>query len=162
MDVSLEASWMSFSRETVGTGLTRPYKILYRVESFVESAILILEQLREKPVCSSQERKFAMILERCTQRIIGTVDEAFAVEKEFDALEAKMGNVPPKRRYYATYGSLPLGTFVWEREWESMAALEAYQAITMSDPEWAVMFGKAEKIFADFHSELFYKIEMPA
>jgi hypothetical protein len=102
-----------------------------------------------------------MILERCTQKIIGTVEEAYAIEKEFDALEAKMGNVPPKRRYYATYGSLPLGTFVWEREWESMAALEAYQTKMMVDPEWASTQERAEKIFADFHSELFYKIVMP-
>ncbi len=102
-----------------------------------------------------------MILERCAQKVIGTFEEALALEKEFDALEAKMGNVPPKRRYYAAYGSLPSGTFVWEREWESMAALEAYQAKTMNDPEWATTLGKAEKIFADFHFELFYKIDMP-
>jgi hypothetical protein len=39
-----------------------------------------------------------MVMERCTQQIIGTFEEVSAVEKEFDALEAKMGHVPTKRR----------------------------------------------------------------
>jgi len=102
-----------------------------------------------------------MIMERYTQNVIGTYDEMVAIEKEFDALEAKIGNVPHKRRYYAYYGSLPLGTFVWEREWESLAALEAYHVITMNDPDWAATTEKAGKIYADFHSELYWVIPFP-
>jgi hypothetical protein len=115
----------------------------------------------EELVSKIQERSFAMILERYTQNVIGTYDEMVAIEKVFDALEAKLGNVPPKRRYYAYYGSLPLGTFIWEREWESLAALGAYHSITMNDPEWAATTEKAGKIYADFHSELYWVIPFP-
>jgi hypothetical protein len=100
-------------------------------------------------------RRLPMILERCTQTVVGKHEDMLAAEKTFDELEAKMGNVPPKRRYWAGYGSLPFGTMVWEREWESMAALEAYQAKTMADPEWVVMWKDIHKIFADIPMELY-------
>jgi hypothetical protein len=97
-----------------------------------------------------------MIMERCTQKVIGSFDEVYAIEKEFDELEAKMGNVPAKRRYWAGYGALPFTEMVWERDWESMAALEAYNDITMKDPEWEKMFPKAAKIFGEAHRELYF------
>jgi hypothetical protein len=96
-----------------------------------------------------------MVMERCTQKVIGSYDEAVAIEKEFEALETKMGNVPTKRRYYAMYSGLLNSTYVWERDWESLAALEAYSIKTMNDPEWAAVIAKAAKIFADSHFEIF-------
>ena len=97
-----------------------------------------------------------MILERCTQTVVGRYEDMLATEKKFDELEAKMDNVPLKRRYWAGYGSLPLETMVWERDWESMAALEAYNVKTMADPEWMVMFENNAKIFTNVHRELYF------
>jgi hypothetical protein len=97
-----------------------------------------------------------MIMERCMQQVIGSFEAVESIEKEFDALEAKMGNVPAKRRYWAMYGSLPFTTMVWERDWESMAVLEAYNNKTMADPEWAPMFEKAGKVFGESHRELYF------
>jgi hypothetical protein len=99
------------------------------------------------------------ILERCTQNVIAKEEDMIALEKKFDALEAKMGHVPPKRRYYAMYGALPAGTMVWEREWENMAAIEAYNDKAMNSPEWASAFQEAAKVFADTHFELFWKMD---
>lgn len=67
------------------------------------------------------------VIERMTQKVRpGKWDDVAALEREWDAAEAKQGNVPQKRRYFSGYGSQPMGTFVWEREWESMAALESH------------------------------------
>jgi hypothetical protein len=45
---------------------------------------------------------------------------------------------------------------VWERDWENMAALEAYNDKTMmNDPEWDAMFTKVGKIYGESHRELY-------
>lgn len=97
-----------------------------------------------------------MIMERCTQEVIGSWEDVKAIENEFDALEAKMGNVPTKRRYWSTYAGLPFATMVWERDWESLADLETYNNKTMNDPEWSPMFDKAGKVFGTSHRELYW------
>jgi hypothetical protein len=96
-----------------------------------------------------------MIMERCVQRIVSSYEDAVAMEKEFDALEAKMGNVPPKRRYYVLYGSLPQTMYVWERDWESMAALEAFLKKQEGDPEWDALFAKVTNFLTDFQRDLY-------
>ena len=102
-----------------------------------------------------------MIMERCTQKIVGTYEQAVALEKKFDALEAKMGNVPPKRRYTAWYGGLPVWTFIWERDWENLAAIEAYTKAIWEDPEGREMLTSTEKVFADSQFELFDVFTLP-
>jgi hypothetical protein len=103
-----------------------------------------------------------MLVERCTQKVIGTYDEAVALEKKFDALEAKIGNVPPKRRYMVRYARYPANTFIWEREWESMAAIAAYQAKAGGDdPGWAEAYAEAAKVLADSTFELFELFDLP-
>ena len=37
-----------------------------------------------------------MVMERCIQTVVGTYEEVKAIENEFDALEAKFGNVSEK------------------------------------------------------------------
>ena len=101
-----------------------------------------------------------MVMQRCFQQIIGTYEEAIALEKEFAALEAKMVNVPEKRRYFAYFGALPLGTMVWERDWESLAALEVYSQQTGEGPEWAALFQKAGHVFADTHFEIYMPMDL--
>ncbi len=103
-----------------------------------------------------------MFVERCTQKVIGTYEEAVALEKKFDVLEAKIGNVPPKRRYTIVYGGYPANTFIWEREWESLSALESYRAkTTFDDPGWAEAFQEAGKILADSTFELYELFNLP-
>ena len=97
-----------------------------------------------------------MILERRSHKFIGKDEDLVALEKKYDDLEAKMSNVPPKRRYWAGYGALTYGAFVWEREWESLAAMEAYYTLTMNDPEWSAAGQGSSKLFGDVQSELYF------
>ena len=96
------------------------------------------------------------ILERCTQRVkSGKFNEFIAMEKKFDAAEVKLGNVPPKKRFWIRYGGRPSDTYVWEREWENMEALEANAARIWNDPEWNLLLEEAAEIFFDGQSELY-------
>ena len=97
------------------------------------------------------------VVERCTQRVKpGKFNEFIALEKKFDAAEAKLGNVPPKRRYWAAHSGLYNDTNIWEREWDSMADIEAYNKKTMDNPEWEPLFKEAGEVFFDGRFELFY------
>ena len=96
------------------------------------------------------------ILERCHQRVKGKFQEFIALEKKFDAAEEKLGNVPPKRRYWSHYSGLPNDTYVWEREWENQAALDAYGAKIWNNPEWDKLTEEAGKVFFDGYFELYY------
>jgi hypothetical protein len=102
-----------------------------------------------------------MYMERCTQKVIGSYEQAVALEKKYDALEAKLGNVPPKRRYTAWYSGLPLWTFIWERDWESLTAIENYYKAIWEDPEWVETMTSTDKVFGDAHFELFDVFTLP-
>ena len=66
------------------------------------------------------------ILERLSFRVINEQwDAVMAQEKKWEALEVKAGGFPKKRRYRAISGALSNDTFVFEREWENLAAIEA-------------------------------------
>lgn len=77
------------------------------------------------------------VIERKVQKIRpGKWNDVGALERAWDDIEARQGNVPKKRRQLVVYGSTPTGTFIWEREWESMAALEAHW-LRQNPPELA-------------------------
>jgi hypothetical protein len=96
------------------------------------------------------------VMERCSQSVLtSNNDEVLAIEKKFDALEAKMEGAPQKRRYWAGYGGLVAGTMVWEREWDSMASIEAYFEKTFTDAEWVATTAEASKIYGPPHFELY-------
>jgi hypothetical protein len=103
-----------------------------------------------------------MLVERCTQKVIGSYPDVVALEKKFEALETKIGNVPKKRRLMPRYAGVPVDTMIWEREWESLSAIEAYQAkANNDDPEWDEAYSQAPKVFTDFKFELFEVITLP-
>jgi len=66
-------------------------------------------------------------------------DDMIALEKRWDAFEARLGGFPAKRRYRTVCGGPGPSTWVWEREWESFAAMEAAYERAMAKPEWAAL-----------------------
>ena len=68
------------------------------------------------------------IIERRVMKLHGTFEAFQEQEKRFEALEKRLGGLLPKKHYRLFSGSEDSGTIVWEREWESFAAMEtAYE-----------------------------------
>jgi hypothetical protein len=99
------------------------------------------------------------VIERMTQKIRpGKWEEAAALERAWDAVEVKQGNVPKKRRYLSAYSGQPMGMFVWEREWDSMSALE--QHWQRADPpklvkEIKALTARSDAVFEYIRMELY-------
>ena len=80
------------------------------------------------------------ILERHIRKVLDDRwDDTLALEKRWDAFEERLGGFPAKRRYRMIYGGLGVSTWVWERQWESFAALEAGYDRAMADPEYIAL-----------------------
>ena len=94
------------------------------------------------------------VLERLTQQIYTTkwpdLDE---LDKKYDAVESKHG-YPPKRRYRLFVGGGSTNTLVIEREWESLAAMEAAYEKAFVDPEWQAVSAEAADIVANNQVEI--------
>lgn len=75
------------------------------------------------------------ILERRVQTLAaGKWDAYMEWEKQWDAIEQRLGGIPPKRRYSALVGEY-FGTVVWEREWKDLATLQATYEKYGAEPE---------------------------
>ena len=73
------------------------------------------------------------VLERHTQTLEkGGWETYVAWEKKWEAREKRQGGFPTKRHFRPLSRS---GTVVWEREWDSFAAMEAAYEKSGGDPE---------------------------
>ena len=94
------------------------------------------------------------VVERMTQQIYATKWPALEeIDKKYDAIEGKHG-YPPKRRYRLFAGGGSTNTLVGEREWESMAAMEAAYEKAFADPAWHAINAEATDIMADNQIEI--------
>jgi hypothetical protein len=100
------------------------------------------------------ENAMSKVLERLTQQIYATkwldLEE---LDKKYDAIESKHG-YPPKRRYRLFMGGGSTNTLVVEREWESLADMEAAYEKAFIDPEWQAVNAEASIIIADNQLEI--------
>ncbi len=97
-----------------------------------------------------------MFLEREVQAIKPDKWEALeAIDKKFNAVESKAG-FPPKRRMRSYIGKYDNSTLVIEREWESLAAMEAAYMKVMVDPEWQALTPPLNEIVTSARSEIYF------
>jgi hypothetical protein len=76
------------------------------------------------------------IVERHVQKLESNQWQAYQErEKKFAAIEERLGGYPLKRHYRAVSGN-EIGTVVWDREWESMAAMEASYEKLGAEPDF--------------------------
>lgn len=96
-----------------------------------------------------------MIIERMIQQVIpGKWAELEAIEPKFNAVETRLG-YPPKRRYRCLVGGLTTNTLIIEREWESMAAMEAVYGKAFVDPEHQALTAELDSIIKSTRVELY-------
>ena len=99
------------------------------------------------------------------ERLIFTVragkwGELWELEGRYDEVEGCHG-FPPKRRYQLLFGGGDVDTYVVEREWDSLAALEGAQDRGWGDPDWEALRGAYGAVFEDERRELYTLLEPP-
>lgn len=94
-------------------------------------------------------------MERLVQKVIpGKWAALEEVDKKFNALESRFG-FPAKKRYQCMTGGYDTNTLIIERQWESLAALEAaYEKITPT-PEYQALVVEMSSIIENQHIELY-------
>ena len=96
-----------------------------------------------------------VIIERLVQHVFpGKMAELGAIDKKYDAIEAKMG-FPPKKRLQMISGPDEMNTLIVERQWASLAAMEAAYEKLMVNPEWQALYQGSNTILRDSRMELY-------
>ena len=96
-----------------------------------------------------------VIIERLVQHVYSDKwAELETIDKEFDAVEARHG-FPAKKRFQMISGPDNMGTLIIERQWASLAAMEAAYEKFMADPAWQALNLKSSPILKDNRVELY-------
>lgn len=95
----------------------------------------------------------------CVERLIQQVRpdkwaELEAIDARFNNVEGRLG-FPPKRRYRCYFGGHNADTLIVERQWESLAALEAAYEKAFADPEYQALGAEVMSIIATNQAELY-------
>ena len=94
------------------------------------------------------------IKERLTQKIYPDKWEALeALDQKYNQIESAAG-FPPKTRYQLMLSSKSINTLVVEREWESLAAMEAAYEKMFANPEWHALNAEGSAVIKDGYSEI--------
>lgn len=94
------------------------------------------------------------IKERLTQKIYPDKWEALeALDQKYNQIEKPAG-FPPKTRYQLILSSKSFNTLVVEREWESLAAMEAAYEKLFADPAYQALNAEFNSIIKDGYSEI--------
>lgn len=96
-----------------------------------------------------------VFMERLIQQIAPDKwTELEALDKRFNQIEGRYG-FPAKRRYRSAFGSEDGSTLVIERQWESLAAMEAAYDKALADPEWLALNAEGAAIVEANRQELY-------
>jgi hypothetical protein len=80
--------------------------------------------------------------------------ELEAINKKYNIVESRLG-FPPKKRYQCFMGSHDSNTFIIERQWDSLAAMEATYEKTFADPEHQALWKESTSIIKSEQWELY-------
>jgi len=94
-------------------------------------------------------------IERHIQQIRpGKWGELEALDKKWNTVESRLG-FPAKRRYRCYIGGHNLSTLIVERQWESLAAMEAAYEKAFVDPEYQVVQVESDSVLESVQIELY-------
>ena len=96
-----------------------------------------------------------IIIERMIQQIRPDKwAELEVLDKKYNVAEARLG-FPPKKRYSCLTGKYEMNTLIIERQWPSLAAMEAAYEKTMTDPGYQALGKESASIIKSSHEELY-------
>jgi hypothetical protein len=94
-------------------------------------------------------------IERMIQKVApGKWAALEVVDKKFDAMESRFG-FPAKKRYQCLLGSHDSNTLIIERQWASLAALEAAYDKIFADPAYKALLAELVGIVESSQSEVY-------
>lgn len=97
-----------------------------------------------------------MLLERLVQQVApGKWEQLNAIDKKFDEIEKTHG-FPAKKRYQSLFGSHDTNTLIVEREWESLAKMEAAQMANYADPAFQKLSAELNSIILSNRQEIYW------
>jgi len=95
----------------------------------------------------------------CVERHIqqlrpGKWGELEALDKKYDAIESRLG-FPAKKRYRCYMGGHDLNTLIIERQWESLATMEATYEKAFMDPAYQALEAESSLVIRSVQIELY-------
>jgi len=96
------------------------------------------------------------ILERHVQFKIKNEKAYWEREKAFQGVESRLGGFPSKRHYSLIAGGDNMGTMVWEREWESMAAMDAAYDRMFNEADVEQLVASGSEVLEGERMEIYY------
>jgi hypothetical protein len=94
-------------------------------------------------------------VERMIQKVRpGKWAELEEIDKKYNAVERRLG-YPPKKRYQCVMGGHDLNTVITERQWDSLAAMEAAYEKAAADPEFSALNEEGASIFKSTQMEVY-------
>ena len=76
------------------------------------------------------------------------------IDKRYDAVESRLG-FPPKKRYRCIMGGHDWNTLILERQWDSLAAMEATYEKAFADPEHQALNEEVTSIVKSTRGEVY-------
>jgi hypothetical protein len=102
------------------------------------------------------------IMERWVQRVRqNSWTAVWEREKLWDRIETRLGGFAPKRRYQVIAGCADANAFVWEREWESFAALETAYTRLLEDPDARDLARSSPEVYESGGNREYYAVWDP-
>jgi hypothetical protein len=96
-----------------------------------------------------------IIIERMIQQIYPEKwAELEMIDKKYNAIEARLG-FPAKKRFTYLTGRHEMNALIIERQWESLAKMEATYEKSMLDPEYQALQMESASIIKGIHQELY-------
>jgi len=80
--------------------------------------------------------------------------ELEAIDKKYNTVESRLG-FPSKKRYRCYLGGHNLNTLIVERQWESLAAMEAMYEKAFADPAYQALEAESAPVIESVQIELY-------
>ena len=118
-------------------------------ESLESGGAITFVMVKERPM---------IVIERMIQKIYPEKwAELEDIDKKYDVVEGRLG-FPPKKRYSCGAGSHDSNTLIIERQWDSLAAMEATYDKALVDPELQALWAEGASIVRSTQAELYFPL----
>jgi hypothetical protein len=95
-------------------------------------------------------------IERMTQKVFpGKWADLEVIEKRFNAVEERLGFPSTKKRYQCMIGGYDSNTLIVERQWDSLAVMEATYEKAFADPEFQALQKEVGSIIESSQEEVY-------